>query len=169
VCSSKWVPYARARVRAQGTAESNMDITPEMLEEILAHAREEAPNECCGVVGVVPVANGEPAHPEGARRAMRVRRARNVHASPKRFEIDGRDVLRAINEFDEAGWEIGAIYHSHTHTAPYPSQTDINFAANWPGVEWIIVGLTDPAAPEIRSYLIEGGTVREVEIAQVVV
>ncbi len=70
-----------------------------------------------------------------------MRLARNVHASPKRFEIDGKDVIRAIDEFDEAGWEIGAIYHSHTHTAPYPSQTDINFAAHWPGVEWIIVGL----------------------------
>jgi proteasome lid subunit RPN8/RPN11 len=138
-----------------------MDISPEMLGEILTHACEETPNECCGVVGVVPASDGEQAL------AMRVRRARNVHASPKRFEIDGKDVLRALNDFDEAGWEIGAIYHSHTHTAPYPSQTDINFAASWPGVEWIIVGLADPSAPEIRSYLIDGGTVREVEIGQI--
>jgi proteasome lid subunit RPN8/RPN11 len=135
-----------------------MEIAPELLEQILAHAREEAPNECCGVVAVVPALAGVPA------RATDVRRARNVHASPKRFEIDGKDVLAAINAFDEAGWEIGAIYHSHTHTAPYPSQTDINFAAAWPGVEWIIVGLADPDAPEIRSYLIEEGAVREVEI-----
>ncbi len=140
-----------------------MDISAEMLGEILAHAREEAPNECCGVVGVVPASDDEPA------KAMRVRLARNVHASPKRFEIDGRDVIHAMSEFDEQGWEIGAIYHSHTHTAPYPSQTDINFAAHWPAVEWIIVGLADPAAPEIRSYLIEEGTVREVEIAQIAV
>jgi [CysO sulfur-carrier protein]-S-L-cysteine hydrolase len=138
-----------------------MDISPQLLDEILAHAREEAPNECCGVVAVVPAAAG------GQARAMCVRRARNVHASPKRFEIDGKDVLKAINAFDEAGWEIGAIYHSHTHTPPYPSQTDVNFAASWPGVEWIIVGLADPSAPKIRSYLIEGGTVGEVEIAQV--
>ena len=140
-----------------------MDISAEMLGEILAHAQEEAPNECCGVVGVVPASEDEPA------KAMRVQRARNVHASPKRFEIDGRDVIHAMSEFDEAGWEIGAIYHSHTHTVPYPSQTDINFAANWPGVEWIIVGLADPAEPEIRSYLIEEGGIREVEIAQIAV
>jgi proteasome lid subunit RPN8/RPN11 len=138
-----------------------LDISPELLDEILAHAHEEAPNECCGVVAVIPAADGKQAQ------AMRVRRARNVHASPKRFEIDGKDVIRAIDEFDEAGWEIGAIYHSHTHTAPYPSQTDINFAAHWPGVEWIIVGLADAAVPEIRSYLIEEGTVREVAIAQI--
>jgi [CysO sulfur-carrier protein]-S-L-cysteine hydrolase len=98
---------------------------------------------------------------------MSVRRARNVHASPKRFEIDGRDVLVAMRDFEERGWEIGAIYHSHTHTPPYPSQTDVNFAANWPGVEWIIVGLADADAPELCSYLIEEGVVREVALAQV--
>ena len=140
-----------------------MDIAPELLEQIVAHAREEAPNECCGVVAVAPASDDRSAQ------AMRVRAARNIHASPKRFEIDGKDVIQAINEFDEAGWEIGAIYHSHTHTAPYPSQTDINFAASWPGVEWVIVGLADPQAPEIRSYLIEEGTVREVEIGQITV
>jgi proteasome lid subunit RPN8/RPN11 len=140
-----------------------MDITAELLEQIVAHAREEAPNECCGVVAVVPATEGAPAQ------AMRVRAARNIHASPKRFEIDGKDVLAAVNEFDEQGWDIGAIYHSHTHTQPYPSQTDINFAASWPGVEWIIVGLADTSAPEIRSYLIEEGTVGEVEIGQIAV
>src|ERR1700735_1462927 len=140
-----------------------MEIAIDLLAQILAHAREEAPNECCGVVAVVPAADGRPAQ------AMRVRAARNTHASPKRFEIDGKDVVQAINEFDEAGWEIGAIYHSHTHTPPYPSQTDINFAASWPGVEWIIVGLADPENPEIRSYLIEEGSVREVEIGQIAV
>jgi proteasome lid subunit RPN8/RPN11 len=140
-----------------------MDIASELLEQIIAHAREEAPNECCGVVAVVPAVEGKPAQ------AMRVRAARNIHASPKRFEIDGKDVIAAIDEFDEAGWDIGAIYHSHTHTAPYPSQTDINFAASWPGVEWIIVGLSDPQMPEIRSYAIEEGSVREVEIGQIAV
>jgi [CysO sulfur-carrier protein]-S-L-cysteine hydrolase len=138
-------------------------ISAELLEQILDHARAEAPNECCGIVGAVAASDGRPA------RAMRVRTAHNVHASPKRFEIDGKDVIAAINEFDEVGWDIGAIYHSHTHTAPYPSQTDINFAAKWPGVEWIIVGLADPSAPEIHSYLIEEGVVREVEIGQVAV
>jgi [CysO sulfur-carrier protein]-S-L-cysteine hydrolase len=146
-----------------------LDISPQQLEQILAHAREEEPNECCGVVAVAQAGQDGTADPLGPRRAMEVRPARNVHASPKRFEIDGRDVIHAMDDFEAAGWEIGAIYHSHTHTPPYPSQTDINFAAHWPGVEWIIVGLADPSAPEIRSYLIEEGKVREVEIAQVAV
>jgi proteasome lid subunit RPN8/RPN11 len=140
-----------------------MDISPQQLEQIVAHAREEAPNECCGVVAVAQGAQ------MGEGQAMRVRPTRNVHASPKRFEIDGRDVLAAMGEFESEGWEIGAIYHSHTHTAPYPSQTDINFAANWPGVEWIVVGLADAEHPEVRSYLIEEGIVREVALETVTV
>ena len=55
---------------------------------------------------------------------------------------------------------------AHTRTAPYPSQTDINFAANWPGVEWIIVGLAGGDGPEVRSYLIDGGEVREVTLQE---
>ncbi|HTB50167.1 MAG TPA: Mov34/MPN/PAD-1 family protein, partial [Solirubrobacteraceae bacterium] len=83
-----------------------MDIASELLDQIVAHARADAPNECCGIVAVIPGSDGQSAQ------ATRVRAARNVHASPKRFEIDGKDVLSAINEFDEAGWDIGAIYHS---------------------------------------------------------
>jgi proteasome lid subunit RPN8/RPN11 len=141
-----------------------MDISPEQLEQIVAHAGEEYENECCGVVAV-PI--GERGHERA--RAMSVRRARNVHESPKRFEIDGKDAVKAVLDFESEGWEIGAIYHSHTHTAPYPSQTDVNFAANWPGVEWIIVGLSDDERPEVRSYLIEEGVVREVALETVTV
>jgi proteasome lid subunit RPN8/RPN11 len=134
-----------------------MAIAPELLQEIVAHAREEYDAECCGMIAY------EQNESEGAPRAVRVQRARNVYVSRKRFEIDGREVLRAINDFEDAGLELGAIYHSHTHTAPYPSQTDINFARNWPGVQWLIVGLAGDD-PEVRCYVIEEGEVREVTI-----
>jgi proteasome lid subunit RPN8/RPN11 len=140
-----------------------MDISVELLGQILAHASEEAPNECCGVVAVTPPSNDEPA------RAVRVHRAHNTAASPLRFEIDGLEVMELLDSIEGDGLAIGAIYHSHTRTAPFPSQTDINFAVNWPGVEWIIVGLAEPTSPEIRSYLIEKGAVREVEIGQIAV
>ncbi|MGC2374953.1 MAG: M67 family metallopeptidase [Solirubrobacteraceae bacterium] len=136
-----------------------MDISQELLEQILAHARELPEEECCGVVAVEP---GAPAH------AVRVFRAENVHASPLKFEIERKELLKLYNACQELGG-LGAIYHSHVRSEPYPSQTDINFAAKWPGVEWIIVGLADPQNPEIRSYLIEEGVVREMEIGQVAV
>ncbi len=134
-----------------------MNISRSLLDDVIAHAREEYDAECCGMIAY---ASSEPG---GEAVATRVHRARNVFASRKRFEIDGKEVLRTIDEFEEAEAELGAIYHSHTHTAPYPSQTDINFAANWPGLEWVIVGLAGEE-PEVRCYLIEGAVVREVEL-----
>lgn len=132
-----------------------MQIDSELLEQVIAHAREEAPNECCGVLAVEL---GPPV------RAVRAYRALNTAASPLRFEIDGREVLSLIERIEGEGLELGAIYHSHTRTAPYPSQTDINFAAHWPGVEWLIVGLSADEAPQARSYLIDDGQVQEVAI-----
>jgi len=75
-------------------------------------------------------------------RAVRVHRATNIYASRKRFEIgrQGGPCARPTSSRARAG-SSARFYHSHTHTAPYPSQTDINFAANWPGLEWVIVGL----------------------------
>jgi [CysO sulfur-carrier protein]-S-L-cysteine hydrolase len=135
-------------------------VSPALLDELIAHARRDAPNECCGVVAV------EAGDAATAVRAVRVYPAVNTAASPLRFEVDGRELLHTIDEIERDGRELGAIYHSHTRTAAYPSQTDINFAANWPGVEWIIVGLADGAEPEVRSYLIDGARVKEVAIAE---
>ena len=127
-----------------------MKVDEALVAEMVAHAREEAPNECCGFV----------AARDGV--AVEVRRAVNQAASPLKFEVDGLEVMRALDDFEDAGAELGAIYHSHTRTPPYPSQTDINFAANWPGVEWIIVGLDRKGEATVRTYLIEDGNVREV-------
>ena len=136
-----------------------MNISRDLLDELLAHVLEDPHNEICGVVAVEP-GDGRDPHATG------VFRARNLHASPLRFEIEPRELLELSNAIEERGWEIGAIYHSHVRSKPYPSQTDVNFAANWPGVEWIIVGLSGDAEPEVRSYLIEAGEVREVPIAE---
>jgi proteasome lid subunit RPN8/RPN11 len=134
-----------------------MIIPAVLLDDVLEHARAEYDAECCGLIAYASAAPG------GSPRAVRVHRAANIFASPKRFEIDGKEVLRTLNEFEDEGWELGAIYHSHTHTEPYPSQTDVNFAANWPGLEWLIVGLSR-GGPEVRCFLIDGGVIREVPL-----
>jgi [CysO sulfur-carrier protein]-S-L-cysteine hydrolase len=145
-----------------------MKIASNFLAELIAHAEEDAPNECCGVVAIDPgtlAGAGDASGGAGgaaSARATKVHRAENMAASPLKFEVDGKELLGLIGAIEDDGSELGAIYHSHTRTAPRPSQTDINFAANWPGVEWIIVGLADGAAPDVRSYLIEGGRVQEV-------
>lgn len=131
-----------------------MRISAELLARVIEHAQAEAPNECCGVIGLRP---GE------EREAAVVLPATNKAASPLRFEIDPREVLALHTRLEEEGLELGCIYHSHTRTAAYPSQTDISFARGWPGVEWLIVSLAQER-PEARSFLIEDGRVEEVEL-----
>jgi [CysO sulfur-carrier protein]-S-L-cysteine hydrolase len=127
-------------------------IAPDLLDAIVEHARRDAPDECCGMV----------ATSDGA--AVSVHAATNAAASPFRFEVDGLELHHTLTEIEDAGFELGAIYHSHTRSEPYPSQTDVNFAANWPGVEWIIVGVAGGGEPVVRSYLITDGVVSEVPV-----
>jgi proteasome lid subunit RPN8/RPN11 len=128
-----------------------MRIAQDLLGQIVAHAQQEAPNECCGIVS----SNGG--------EAVKVYPTTNVEASPFRFVIDGAEQLQIYNEIESADLDLGAIYHSHTRSAPEPSQTDINFAKDWPGVLWIIVGLAD-GEPAVQTWTIDGAEVRETEL-----
>jgi len=128
-----------------------MRISQALIDEIVAHALEDAPNECCGMIAS---AGGE---------AVEVLRARNAAASPLRYEIDGMEQYRMQTAIEDAGRDLGAIYHSHTRSAPYPSQTDINLAF-YPESLYVIVGVKDPDAPEVRAYRIVDGQVTEAEL-----
>jgi [CysO sulfur-carrier protein]-S-L-cysteine hydrolase len=128
-----------------------MRIAREQYDEIVAHARAEAPNECVGLVA------------SRDEEVVRVYPATNIEASALRFQIDSEEQLRLYNEIEQQGLELGAIYHSHTRTEPRPSQTDINFAKQWPGVLWIIVGLANGRA-EVRTWRIDDGRVAEAEL-----
>jgi [CysO sulfur-carrier protein]-S-L-cysteine hydrolase len=136
-----------------------MNISRALLDDLLAHVLEDPVNEICGVVAVAEGVSEPPATD-----AVAVYRAANKHASPMKFEIEPAELLALYDAIEQRGCRIGAIYHSHVRSEPYPSQTDINFAANWPGVEWVIVGLAGGGQPDVRSYLIEDGVVREVAL-----
>jgi [CysO sulfur-carrier protein]-S-L-cysteine hydrolase len=113
-------------------------------DELVAHAREEAPNECCGYLragdGVVE----------------EVVRATNERHSPYGYELDHRSLF-AVNELDDDGFEVG-IYHSHPKSAAEPSQTDINLA-QYPKWRYLIVSLA--GEPEVRVWRIADGKVEE--------
>jgi proteasome lid subunit RPN8/RPN11 len=116
-----------------------------LFDELVAHAREEAPNECCGWIGAK----------DGV--ATTLYRARNTFASPLRYEIDAGDTHRIFLAIDEAGEDVGATYHSHTRSLPIPSQTDVNAANPLLGdALYIIVGVKDPE-PDVRAFRIERG------------
>lgn len=103
--------------------------------------------------------------------AVRVERARNAAASPLRYEVDPRDQFRIQERIEDEALELGAIYHSHTRSEPYPSQTDINLALTpdgrnelWPGTLYVIVGVAGEE-PVLRAFRIAaGGGVSEVEL-----
>jgi proteasome lid subunit RPN8/RPN11 len=128
-----------------------MRISRALLDEVIAHARAEAPNEC---VGMVASRDGE---------AVAVHRAANKAASPLRYEIDGMEQYRIQSAIEDAGLELGAIYHSHTRSAPEPSQTDINLAF-YPEALYVIVGLKDAEAADVRAWNIVDGKVSEAQL-----
>jgi len=125
-----------------------MRIAREFYDEIVAHARADAPDECCGMIAS---RDGE---------AIAVHRMENVAHSPLRYEIDGMEQYRVQMAIEEADLELGAIYHSHTRSDPYPSQTDINLAF-YPDSLYLIVGLASGPEPLVKAYEIRGGRVAE--------
>ena len=127
-----------------------MKFSRALYDEMVEHARADAPNECCGMIASN---NGE---------AVTVFRAENAAASPLRYEIDGAEQYRIQMEIDDAGLDLGAIYHSHTRSRPHPSQTDINLAF-YPEALYVIVGLAGDE-PEVRAFHIRDGQVAEAEL-----
>ncbi|MFN8111197.1 MAG: M67 family metallopeptidase [Thermoleophilia bacterium] len=118
-----------------------MRLPRELARELVEHATRELPNECCGMIG------GR----DGV--AQRVWTAVNTEASPFMYVIDPREQMRIMDEIDDAGMELLAIYHSHTRSAAYPSRTDVELAF-FPQTLYMIVSLADREAPEIRAFRI---------------
>ena len=127
-----------------------MLIRRSLLDELIEHARSEAPNECCGMIAAL----------DG--RAVAVHRATNTAHSPLRYEMDGREQYALQTAIEDAGQELGAIYYSHTRSAPLPSQTDINLPL-YPVSLYVIVGLKGEE-PEVRAWRILDGQVSETEL-----
>ena len=119
------------------------------FDAICELAFREYPLEMCGLLA------GEPGGDHGARFYP----CRNVAASAKVYEIDPRDIMRIEIDADDRSWEISGVVHSHTHSEPYPSPTDVAQAPD-PSWHYVIVGLKRDE-PEVRSYRIVDGEVRE--------
>jgi proteasome lid subunit RPN8/RPN11 len=122
-----------------------MRIARRLFDELVAHARADAPNECCGMIAS---RDGE---------AVAVHRATNTAASPLRYVIDGKEQYQIQTAIEDAGLDLGAIYHSHTRSAPEPSETDINLAF-YPETLYVIVGVKDEE-PDVRAWSIVDGKV----------
>ena len=134
-----------------------------IADAIVAHAREDLPNEACGLVHAK---DGEP---------ISVHRVTNVAASPYRFEMHGMEQMRLEQQRDERGETLFAIYHSHVASPAYPSQTDVRMAFFPPGevdqapaypeALYILVSLAEDPPPVHAYHIREGGVIEEQPIA----
>jgi proteasome lid subunit RPN8/RPN11 len=115
-----------------------MKISQALVDAMIVHALEDRPDECCGMIG------GR----DGV--ATKVIPVLNAAASPLRYEMDPQGQFDALKEI-EADGELLAIYHSHTKSAAYPSQTDVNQAQNWPEPIYVIVSLADAENPGVQA------------------
>lgn len=129
-----------------------MKISQDLIDEMVAHGREDLPNECCGMIGG---RDGE---------ATGVVRVANSAASPLRYEMDPQEQYNVLKSIEDGGGELLGIYHSHTKSAAYPSQTDVNQAVAWPEQIYVIVSLADADAPDVKAYLLKDLRIADVEI-----
>lgn len=131
--------------------EASLLLPADIAEQIIAHARACWPEEACGLV----------AGRDGA--AIAIYPGRNMAPTPQvAYELDHETLARMI-DFEDAGLETAAIYHSHPHGPDTPSATDIA-CAYYPAAIYLICSLADPARPVLRGFRIVDGQVREVRL-----
>ena len=126
-------------------------LSSDHLLDVVAHARETFPHECCGLL----------AGRDG--RAVRVYRGRNVDESPYTYRLDDRQLLQFLREMDQDGLDIVGIYHSHTASEATPSRTDVA-RAFYPEAVYVIISLQHPEHPVVRGFRIVDGTVAEEDV-----
>lgn len=133
-----------------------LSMSPSVADALLAHARAEEPNEACGLLAG-SLASG---------RATAYHPARNGEASPLRYTVHPDDLLRIMLAIDDAGQDLLAIFHSHTHSAAVPSATDLR-EARYPEPFYLLASLADPAAlpvQALRAWRIRDGGATEVPL-----
>jgi proteasome lid subunit RPN8/RPN11 len=125
-------------------------------DAVVAHAREGAPEEVCGVLGGTHGGDGASGDDE-ASHARTARRVPNVAATPRtRYELDAAAQFEAMETIEDAGGDVVGFYHSHPRGPPRPSATD-EALATWEGYSYVIVSLGG-STPEVRSWRWTGGT-----------
>ncbi|MGH3381609.1 MAG: Mov34/MPN/PAD-1 family protein [Actinoallomurus sp.] len=131
-----------------------LTIERSIVDQIVAHARADHPDEACGVV----------AGAEGSDRPTRFVAMTNAERSPTFYRFDSIEQKKLANAMYDRDEEAVVIYHSHTATEAYPSRTDTSLAAE-PNAHYVLVSTRDPDEIEFRSYRIVDGEVTEEEVS----
>jgi proteasome lid subunit RPN8/RPN11 len=147
------LPGVVRRIRG---GEKVIQIPVQVREHMLEYAAAELPNEACGLL----------AGQDG--RVEVFFPIRNVHQEPEaRFELDPKEYLDAMERIDGANLQLTATFHSHTHTAAYPSPTDVDKSEGiqrfFPEARFVLVSLRD-REPDLRAFVIVGDQIAEQEV-----
>jgi proteasome lid subunit RPN8/RPN11 len=137
-------------------SQGGLTISAALADELLAHARAEAPNEACGILAGT-LADG---------RATAYHPARNADASPFVYTVHPDDLVRIVLGIEDAGEDLVAIFHSHTHSPAIPSPTDRR-QAMYPDAFHLLATLSDPDVipmQALRAWRIRDGNATEVPL-----
>lgn len=168
---------------------SDLTIPQTILDELIAHARELDPYECCGflagtgqlvskayrIKNIVSL--------EGAAEAASFDEAKVRHLSrlspQERAEIafimDAQEMFQAVKDMRKNDLTLQVVYHSHPHDPARPSVTDVKIANDWEE-NWsrlnlslpiyLLISLMDKSNPDIKGFWIKNGVVSVAAIAQ---
>jgi [CysO sulfur-carrier protein]-S-L-cysteine hydrolase len=131
---------------------SRLRLTALHLDEMVAHCLAAYPDEGCGLLTGDPVSGAVAA----------VHATVNVAASAQLYTVDPGAYLRIDRAAEAAGQAVIGVFHSHTHTDPYPSPTDVRQAPD-PSWHYVLVSLRHEVA-SVRSYRIVEGLIAEESI-----
>ena len=146
---------AEAEAGTSHPGPASVELSADLVQAMIDHARAEYPNEMCGlIVGDRPAADGGT--------PLRWIPTRNRAASPLRYEIHPDDLLQLTIATERADEEFWAIVHSHTHSSARPSSTDIGLAF-YPDAIYLLVSLAEHE-PAVAAWRIVDGTVDPVEL-----
>lgn len=131
-----------------------MILTTEQIDQLVAQARRDAPNETCGLIG------------GRDERALRIYPLQNVDENPRvRYLAEPQELLQAIRDVEEGhDWQILAIYHSHPASPAYPSPTDVA-RAFYPDAIYILISLLNPELAQVRGFQIKDEKIAEVTLS----
>lgn len=126
-------------------------IDDALYREMVEHGLREFPNEACGLLA------GRDGRP------VRFFAMRNLDASPVSYRLDPKEQLAVFDRMDEEGWELLGIFHTHTHSEAYPSETDLRLAF-YPDAYYLVMSLADRDHPVLRAFRIVDGEITEEEL-----
>lgn len=167
---------------------TNLIIPQQIIDEMIAHARELAPYECCGLLAgnrgvatqvyriknIVAMEGAEKLSSFDNAKAAHLERLSPAERAEIAFVMDMQDFSAAKKDIRNKGLDLQVVYHSHPHDPARPSVTDIKIASDyeeiWPKINlptpaYLLISLMNNAAPDVRTYWIKSGQVTPAQVS----